>query len=193
MPQVDASFLALPRHELAEAALQRAKDLGATFAEFRLERIRSESIALRYSQLESAKEADSRRTLEDKIIEALLARHEFGIPDAMVMRQVGHHIEHTRDRLRRQGVDPDRIQLDYGKLLTELRPAAEVDLERLVGRCAGGSEVDEDHVVLAMDRHQRRRVVGRKRLREREAAGAATLIPTLVTPDGSMLAMQPKG
>ncbi|WP_433168768.1 TldD/PmbA family protein [Kribbella sp. CA-247076] len=56
MPEVDASFLALPRHELAEAALQRAKDLGATFAEFRLERIRSESIALRDSRLENAKD-----------------------------------------------------------------------------------------------------------------------------------------
>ncbi|HET6986413.1 MAG TPA: DNA gyrase modulator, partial [Kribbella sp.] len=54
MPEVDATFLALPRHELAEAALQRARDLGATFAEFRLERIRSESIALRDSVLESA-------------------------------------------------------------------------------------------------------------------------------------------
>jgi TldD protein len=54
VPEVDASFLALPRHELAEAALQRARDLGATFAEFRLERIRSESIALRDSLLESA-------------------------------------------------------------------------------------------------------------------------------------------
>jgi trigger factor len=81
-------------------------------------------------QLESAKEADLRRTLEDKVIEALLARHEFGVPDAMVIRQVGQHIEHTRDRLRRQGVDPDRIQLDYGKLLTELRPAAEASVRR---------------------------------------------------------------
>jgi TldD protein len=56
VPQVDASFLALPRHELAEAALLRAKDLGASFAEFRLERIRSESISLRDSVLESAKD-----------------------------------------------------------------------------------------------------------------------------------------
>ncbi|TDD16172.1 TldD/PmbA family protein [Kribbella turkmenica] len=56
MPEVDASFLALPRHELAEAALQRARDLGATFAEFRLERIRSESIALRDSRLENAQD-----------------------------------------------------------------------------------------------------------------------------------------
>ena len=54
MPEVDASFLALPRHVLADAALQRAKDLGASYAEFRLERIRSESISLRDSVLESA-------------------------------------------------------------------------------------------------------------------------------------------
>ncbi len=54
MPDVDESFLALPRHELAEAALQRASDLGATYAEFRIERIKSEWIALRDSVLESA-------------------------------------------------------------------------------------------------------------------------------------------
>jgi len=56
VPEVDASFLALPRHELAQAALHRARDLGATYAEFRLERIRSESISLRDSVLESAKD-----------------------------------------------------------------------------------------------------------------------------------------
>ena len=53
---VDESFLALPRHELAGAALQRAKDLGASFAEFRLERIRSESISLRDGALENARD-----------------------------------------------------------------------------------------------------------------------------------------
>jgi TldD protein len=56
VPDIDASFLALPRQELAAAALQRARDLGATFAEFRLERIRSESISLRDSVLENAKD-----------------------------------------------------------------------------------------------------------------------------------------
>ncbi|HEU4948403.1 MAG TPA: TldD/PmbA family protein [Kribbella sp.] len=56
MPEVDATFLALPRRELADAALQRAKDLGATYAEFRLERIRSESISLRDAVLESARD-----------------------------------------------------------------------------------------------------------------------------------------
>jgi trigger factor len=48
----------------------------------------------------------------------------------MVMRQVAHQVEHTRERLRRQGVDPDGIQWDYGKIVAELRPAAERSVRR---------------------------------------------------------------
>jgi trigger factor len=46
------------------------------------------------------------------------------------MRQVAHQVEHTRDRLRRQGVDPDGIQWDYGKIVGELRPGAERAVRR---------------------------------------------------------------
>jgi trigger factor len=81
-------------------------------------------------QLEAQREAESRRALEDKILEALLARHEFGVPEAMVMRQVAHQVEHTRERLRRQGVDPEGIQWDYAKILSELRPQAERAVRR---------------------------------------------------------------
>jgi len=81
-------------------------------------------------QLEARREADARQELEDKIMDALLARHEFGVPDAMVMRQVAHQVEHTRERLRRQGVDPDGIQWDYPKIVGELRPAAEKAVRR---------------------------------------------------------------
>ncbi len=81
-------------------------------------------------QLEARRETDGRRELEDKIIATLLARHEFGVPDAMVMRQVAHQVEHTRERLRRQGVDPDGIQWDYTKIVGELRPAAEKAVRR---------------------------------------------------------------
>jgi trigger factor len=81
-------------------------------------------------QLEARREAESRQALEDKIMDALLARHEFGVPDAMVMRQVAHQVEHTRERLRRQGVNPDGIQWDYGKIVGELRPGAEKAVRR---------------------------------------------------------------
>jgi trigger factor len=63
-------------------------------------------------------------------MDTLLAHHEFGVPDAMVMRQVAHQVEHTRERLRRQGVDPDGIQWDYTKIVGELRPVAEKAVRR---------------------------------------------------------------
>ncbi|WP_259470788.1 TldD/PmbA family protein [Streptomyces sp. 1114.5] len=44
---VDPLFLALPLHALADAALTRARELGASHADFRLERIRSASWRLR--------------------------------------------------------------------------------------------------------------------------------------------------
>src|SRR5262249_44403149 len=98
-------------------------------------------------------EAEDRHALEDKIVEALLGRHEFGVPDSLVMRQVAHQVEHARDRMRRQGVDPDAIPWDYGKLLTELRPGAERALRRTrlleaiaerEGRTPSDAEVDAE-------------------------------------------------
>jgi trigger factor len=104
-------------------------------------------------QLEARRETDARQELEDKIMDALLARHEFGVPDAMVMRHVTHQVEHTRERLRRQGVDPDGIQWDYPKIVGELRPAAEkavrraLLLEAIAGQetlAASDAEVDAE-------------------------------------------------
>ena len=76
-------------------------------------------------QLEARRDRDDRLALEGKVVDAALARHEFPIPEILVMRQVQHQIEHARERLRRQGVDPDRMSWDYQKLAAELRPGAE--------------------------------------------------------------------
>ena len=66
--------------------------------------------------LEARRERENRRALEGAVVDALLAAHEFQVPDALVLRQVGHTIEHTRERLRRQGLDPDRLPWDYQKM-----------------------------------------------------------------------------
>jgi len=104
-------------------------------------------------QLESRREAESRQALEDKIIDALLTRHEFAVPDAMVMRQVAHQVEHTRERLRRQGVNPDGVQWDYPKIVGELRPGAERAVRRALlleaiadkeALAVDGAQVDEE-------------------------------------------------
>jgi len=81
-------------------------------------------------QLEARAQAEQRRELEDKVVNAALERHTFTVPEAMVMRQIAHQVEHARERLRRQGIDPDRVPWDVPKLVTELRPGAEHAVKR---------------------------------------------------------------
>jgi trigger factor len=80
--------------------------------------------------LQARREAENRRALEAAVLDAVLARHTFEVPDALVLRQVGHQIEHAREHMRRQGVDPDRVPWDYKKLLEDLRPGAEKAVRR---------------------------------------------------------------
>nr|WP_062340317.1 TldD/PmbA family protein [Herbidospora sakaeratensis] len=58
MRQIDPDFLALPLRQLADAALQRARELGAEFAAFRLERVRAETLRLFDARLEGSSDAD---------------------------------------------------------------------------------------------------------------------------------------
>jgi TldD protein len=52
--RIDADFLDLPRHELAEAALSAATAAGASYADLRVHRISTEIIQLRDGELETA-------------------------------------------------------------------------------------------------------------------------------------------
>ena len=51
---IDADFLDLPRHELAEAAISAATAAGASYADLRVQRISTEIIQLRDGELETA-------------------------------------------------------------------------------------------------------------------------------------------
>jgi trigger factor len=101
-----------------------AKTLGGEFQTF--EAVRDEV----RKQLEARREVEDRRGLEEKIIEAVLSQHDFSVPDAMVMRHIAHQVEHARERMRRQGVDPDKLPWDYAKLIPELRPESEKAVKR---------------------------------------------------------------
>ena len=102
-------------------------------------------------QLEARAQTEQRRELEDKVVGAVLQRHDFTVPEAMVMRQIAHQVEHARERLRRQGVDPDKVPWDVPKLVGELRPGAEQGVRRALlleaiadkeGVVAGDDEVE---------------------------------------------------
>src|SRR6188474_40981 len=80
--------------------------------------------------LQARRDAENRHALETAVLDAVLANHAFEVPEALVLRQVGHQIEHAREHMRRQGVDPDRVPWDYKKLLEDLRPGAEKAVKR---------------------------------------------------------------
>ena len=102
-------------------------DFAKSLGEFEtLEALRTEL----QKQLETRREHDEQRELQEKVVDAVIARHEFTVPDALVMRQVAHRIEHARESVRRQGIDPERMPWDYEKLIAELRPNAEKAVRR---------------------------------------------------------------
>ncbi len=102
-------------------------DFARTLGEF--ETLAAVRAAVR-EQLEAHRAAEERRALEEKVVDAVLERHPFGVPESMVMRQIGHQVEHARERLRQGGVDPDAVSWDYARLLGELRPGAERAVRR---------------------------------------------------------------
>ena len=102
-------------------------DFAKTVGEFEtLEALRAEI----RSGLEKRREQENRRSLENAVLDAALKEHSFDVPEALVLRQVGHQIEHVRQQMRRQGVDPERVPWDYEKLLAEMRPGAEAAVKR---------------------------------------------------------------
>src|SRR3954469_12204880 len=56
--EIDPAFLALPLHQLASAALDRARALGAEHADFRCERLRSQHLLVRDGRLQGASDVE---------------------------------------------------------------------------------------------------------------------------------------
>ena len=130
-----------------------ARGLGAhdTLAELR-DAVRARLVADR--------ERQDRQALDEAVVDAALARHDFVVPESLVVREVSHRIGHARESLRRQGVDPDAVRWDYQKLAAELRPDAERSvrrallLEAIAAReelTAGEADVDAEVARLARD------------------------------------------
>lgn len=137
--------------EVKEKALPALDDdFAKSLGEFdSLAALRAETL----KQLEARRAHDETRGLQDKVVDAVLATHAFTVPDALVMRQVAHQIEHAREGLRRRGIDPGKVPWDYGKMIAELRPAAEKSVRRALlleaiaqreGIAPGDAEVDAE-------------------------------------------------
>jgi trigger factor len=112
------------------------------------------------ARLVADRERQDRQALDEAVVDAALARHDFVVPESLVVREVSHRIGHARESLRRQGVDPDAVRWDYQKLAAELRPDAERSvrrallLEAIAAReelTVGEADVDAEVARLARD------------------------------------------
>lgn len=137
--------------EVKEKALPTLDDdFAKTVGPFEtLEALRS---ALR-QELEARRARENRRSLEEAVVDALIAAHQVEVPEALVLRQVAHQIEHAREGVRRQGLDPDRLPWDYEKLMADLKPGGERAVRRALlleavaeaeGIAADEAEVDAE-------------------------------------------------
>src|SRR4029453_11379700 len=86
------------------------------------------------TRLVADRERQDRHLLGEAVVYPLLAHHDVGVRESLVVRELSYRIGHARESLRRQGVDPDAVRWDYAKLSGELRPDAERSVRRALLR-----------------------------------------------------------
>jgi trigger factor len=108
--------------------------------------------------LEAARDQRQREQAEQKILDLLIQRHNFPVPEALVEHQMGVRLERVVRSLAAQGVDPRAVNIDWVALRRRQRERAEADVraELLLDRIAtaekmevSDAELDQEIVRLA--------------------------------------------
>jgi len=144
--------LGVKEKKLPELNDEFAKDVDATSLEDLRVKIRQ--------NLEAAREQRQREQAEQKLIEALIAKHEFPVPEALVEHQQDARLERVVRSLAGQGVDPRAVNVDWVSLRERQRERAvgDVKAEMLLDRVATAesievSEEELDHEVAHLAEH----------------------------------------
>ena len=158
---MDAAFLALPMRTLADAALERAQELGVEHADFRMERIRGQQMSLRDGRLESTHDGEDvgfgvrvvhegtwgfAAAVELSVDEAVRA-----VGQAVDIARAAHDMSPERIELADEPVQPDRTWISA----YQIDPFTVSDTEK-VGLMAAYSRrvLDQpgvDHVTARLD------------------------------------------
>jgi trigger factor len=77
------------------------------------------------------------------LFKALVEKNPIDVPQAMVNRGVEFMLENALGGLMRSGMDPNMLQLDWGKLRDELRPKAALEVrgQLLLESIAGAEKI----------------------------------------------------
>jgi trigger factor len=138
--------LAIKEKRLPEANDEFAKDAAGeasgvtTVAELRKKILEN---------LEAAKEEQQSSQAREKILEALVKKHDFPVPEALVEHQMDVRLERTVRSLTAQGVDPRAVNVDWVSLRRRQHDRAvdDVKAELLLDRIADAEKIeatDED-------------------------------------------------
>jgi len=100
--------------------------------------------------LDAASEERQKSQAGEKILEALVKKHDFPVPEALVESQMDTRLERTVRSLAAQGVDPRAVNVDWAALRRQQRDRATADVkaELILDRIATAEniEVTDDDV-----------------------------------------------
>ena len=140
----------------AEVLEMREKELPELDDDFAQDAGNYSSLEELKNQIREAIGAHRRRTAEgaakNKLVDALVERHRFPVPETMVDRQIATRAERQLRALEEQGVDSSKLDLDWRQVREREKPLAERDvrasliLERIADEediQVGSDELDE--------------------------------------------------
>lgn len=95
--------------------------------------------------IERRKQREADGVARDRLVQKLLDRHPFEVPGVLVEQEVRDRLERFGRRLAEQGLDPDKLEVDWKKIVEEERVRAQRDVraELLLDAIA---EKEKDHV-----------------------------------------------
>jgi trigger factor len=76
------------------------------------------------TDMEAARAQREKEMAKDKLLEALVAAHDFPVPEALVERQMDLRLERVARSLIAQGVDPRAVNVDWASLRRRQREGA---------------------------------------------------------------------
>ena len=135
--QFNAEVVAVKERKLPELNDELAKETGEAET---LEELKQKV----KQQLESARDERQKMLAQEKIVDLLLSRHSFPVPEALVERQMDARLERAVRRLIAQGVDPRAVNVDWVSMRRQQRERAEGDVraELLLDRIATAENID---------------------------------------------------
>ncbi len=133
--------LGIKEKKMPELNDEFAKDVAGEKAEFTtLEEMRKKV----REELDAAREAKQGEQAREKILEVLIKKHDFPVPESLIEGQMDARLERVVRSLATQGVDPRAVNVDWVSLRSRQRQRAtdDVKAEILLDRVATAENID---------------------------------------------------